>query len=89
MSGTGSTLVLARWYHLRSLVTAGGRGEAGVLTDVVTMGEVGRHHRGAVTRLRVVEGRLTTAQGLVAIIPTSVINLLRQATLLLSFRCTI
>ena len=44
-------------YHLRSLVTAGGRGDAGVLTDVVTMGEVGRHHRGAVTRLRVVRQR--------------------------------
>lgn len=57
MSGTGSTLVLALWYHLRSLVTAGGRGEAGVLTDVVTMGEVGRHHRGAVTRLGVVGDR--------------------------------
>ena len=44
-------------YHLRSLVTAGGRGEAGVLTDVVTMGEVGRHHRGAVTRLGMVGDR--------------------------------
>ena len=43
VSGTGSTLVLAlvTFDHLRSLVTAGGQGEAGVLTDVVTMGEVG------------------------------------------------